>query len=50
VHSKMPDLKIAGWSAPKPTFAPPDVFNQNKSDKEKAKEFLDPGGLLPNKI
>jgi len=50
IHSKMPDIKIADYSLPKPKFTPPGaaIFDKNKSDKEKAKGILDPGGLLPN--
>jgi hypothetical protein len=47
VHSKMPDFHIAGYHFPKPTFTPPNIFNKDKSDKDKAKEILDPGGILP---
>jgi hypothetical protein len=46
VHSKMPDIKIAGHSLPKPNFAPPNVFSKDKSNEDKAKDILDPGGLL----
>ena len=52
VHSKMPDIKVAGWSAPKPTFAPPggNILDKDKSTEDKVKPFLDPGGLVPKKL
>jgi hypothetical protein len=46
LHSKMPDISIAGHQLPKPKLAPPNPFDKNKSNKENAEDLLDPGGLL----
>jgi hypothetical protein len=46
VHSKMPDIRVAGWSLPKPKFAPPNPFDNDKSTEEKGKDILDPGGFF----
>ncbi len=48
VHSKMPNIKIAGYSLPKPKFTPPGatIFDNDKSNEEKTKDVLDPGGLF----
>lgn len=45
-QSKMPDVKVFGHDLPKPKFAPPPIFDKNKSNEEKGKDILDPGGLL----
>jgi hypothetical protein len=52
VHSKMPNISVAGHSLPKPTFTPPggNLLDKDKTTEQKVKPFLDPGGLLPTHL
>jgi hypothetical protein len=48
----MPDIKIAGYSVPKPKLRPAvgNLLDKDESTEEKLQPFYDPGGLVPKQF
>jgi hypothetical protein len=52
VHSKMPNISVAGHPLPKPTFTPPggNLLDKDKRPNKKSSPCLIQGGLIPSRF